>query len=578
MRAVQEGDTESAAVAVPSSTVKRKMAFTVSYCGSNYYGLQMDINTADVYPTVEDPIERALYELGCIAESNKRALSKIGWSRSSRTDKGVHCARVVISAKLEMQPTWLHDGGVRAPEVVQALNRKLPDDIRVMSLCKINQGFRAKEACSWREYEYLLPPEMLFSTADGEQEVEEVMRRFSACLKKMEGTHSFHNFHRLSAKALKGRNFKTADDEEAAAEEDVDGEVGAEAEVATGSGAAVVAETPTSQALAQALGAKQPLHDTWTPRPRDMTEMTRGIIFAFETIDRADDPDAPFVRLRVRGQSFLLHQIRLMVACAVLVARDILPEDALDMALLSPHFINLPLAPAEGLVLINAGFDRNSNGHSVAMSHPGAADTDTATDADADAALARPDDQGGGNDDGTFYLMTRREYEASEAFKEGTIYPRMAGDWAGTDARTGLPLVQSWLQHAERFRASPAVRAAWAEQARRHREDAEAEYQQRRHKETQRLLFNVAQFRETYMAEGAGVVTGVGTGVGTGDEAPLADCPAPAPAPAPKKKKLQAYPHKKLLPNSISTALINRFRCYPGDAVLQVQAFYNRRP
>lgn len=51
-----------------------------------------------------------------------------------------------------------------------------------------------------------------------------------------------------------------------------------------------------------------------------------------------------------------------MVAAAVLVTRGILPDTAMDMALLSPYFINLPLAPAEGLILVNAGFERNSNG------------------------------------------------------------------------------------------------------------------------------------------------------------------------------------------------------------------------
>ena len=51
-----------------------------------------------------------------------------------------------------------------------------------------------------------------------------------------------------------------------------------------------------------------------------------------------------------------------MVAAAVLSTRGILPEMAMDMMLISPYFINLPLAPAEGLILVNAGFERNSNG------------------------------------------------------------------------------------------------------------------------------------------------------------------------------------------------------------------------
>jgi tRNA U38,U39,U40 pseudouridine synthase TruA len=51
-----------------------------------------------------------------------------------------------------------------------------------------------------------------------------------------------------------------------------------------------------------------------------------------------------------------------MIGASLLIARGILPETAMDMALLSPYFINFPLAPAEGLIVVNAGFERNSNG------------------------------------------------------------------------------------------------------------------------------------------------------------------------------------------------------------------------
>jgi len=39
---------------------------------------------------VEDVLQAALDAAGCILPSNFGNLQKIGWSRSSRTDKGVH--------------------------------------------------------------------------------------------------------------------------------------------------------------------------------------------------------------------------------------------------------------------------------------------------------------------------------------------------------------------------------------------------------------------------------------------------------------------------------------------------------
>mmetsp|Transcript_15642 Transcript_15642/g.26113 ORF Transcript_15642/g.26113 Transcript_15642/m.26113 type:complete len:887 (+) Transcript_15642:105-2765(+) len=149
--------------------VKRKVALVVSYVGSNYYGLQLD-PTSDL-PFVETELKRALVEVGAILPSNSATLSRIYWSRSSRTDKGVHAARVVIGAKLEIPPSWLTPdpdmdtestaGVIRIKPMVEALNSRLPPDIRVFSCVKMHNNFSARRACTWREYEYLLPARVL---------------------------------------------------------------------------------------------------------------------------------------------------------------------------------------------------------------------------------------------------------------------------------------------------------------------------------------------------------------------------------------------------------------------------------
>ena len=51
-----------------------------------------------------------------------------------------------------------------------------------------------------------------------------------------------------------------------------------------------------------------------------------------------------------------------MIAAAALSARGIVPEMMIDLALLGPYFINMPLAPAEGLIVVNSGYAGNSNG------------------------------------------------------------------------------------------------------------------------------------------------------------------------------------------------------------------------
>ncbi len=59
-------------------------------------GLQLQRGVEDI-TTVEAALEEATFKAGGILESNRGALHKIDWSRSSRTDKGVHSCSTVSS-------------------------------------------------------------------------------------------------------------------------------------------------------------------------------------------------------------------------------------------------------------------------------------------------------------------------------------------------------------------------------------------------------------------------------------------------------------------------------------------------
>lgn len=98
---------------------KRKVALFVAYVGSSFRGegkifMQsvmrkpalydicnasgLQIQTKDPGGTVEDVLQQAIYEMGGILPSNYGTLQKVGWSRSSRTDKGVHAMANVSHA------------------------------------------------------------------------------------------------------------------------------------------------------------------------------------------------------------------------------------------------------------------------------------------------------------------------------------------------------------------------------------------------------------------------------------------------------------------------------------------------
>lgn len=74
--------------------VKRKVALVAAYLGTGYHGVQLNENVS----TIEDDLRQAIFKAGAMRESNFVDLRKIDWSRSSRTDKGVHAGCIVVGA------------------------------------------------------------------------------------------------------------------------------------------------------------------------------------------------------------------------------------------------------------------------------------------------------------------------------------------------------------------------------------------------------------------------------------------------------------------------------------------------
>jgi tRNA U38,U39,U40 pseudouridine synthase TruA len=68
-----------------------------------------------------------------------------------------------------------------------------------------------------------------------------------------------------------------------------------------------------------------------------------------------------FIRLKKHYYFILYSQIRLIVGAALMVAKGMLPIEIIELALKAELYIPLPVAPAEGLLLVNAGFGYNAN-------------------------------------------------------------------------------------------------------------------------------------------------------------------------------------------------------------------------
>lgn len=138
---------------------KKKVALIFAYNGANFSGNQ--IQSDDSVRTVEPELEKALYDASLIADSNYRNLSKIKWTRASRTDKGVHALSTVVGVKLLFDDRPL-------PEIIAGINQHLPSDIRIIAIKPVVQSFNAKNSCSFREYQYLFPCKALGVETDAE--------------------------------------------------------------------------------------------------------------------------------------------------------------------------------------------------------------------------------------------------------------------------------------------------------------------------------------------------------------------------------------------------------------------------
>lgn len=132
-------------------TVKRKVALTLGFVGSKYYGLQFNAHTDAPLPTLEEDVLRALHAAGYISDMNANQPTKVKLSRASRTDKGVHAVRTVLTLKLLVPISMVSEknsSNTRLNDLPEKVNKYLPNDIRIFGAITTNAGFGGKNVSS----------------------------------------------------------------------------------------------------------------------------------------------------------------------------------------------------------------------------------------------------------------------------------------------------------------------------------------------------------------------------------------------------------------------------------------------
>ncbi|ORX94955.1 tRNA pseudouridine synthase [Basidiobolus meristosporus CBS 931.73] len=284
---------------------KKKVALLLGFCGTEYQGMQSNPNAK----TIEGELFKGLVKAGAISQENADDMKKVGLTRATRTDKGVHAAGQLVSLKLIVEDS----------DILEKINESLPEDIRVWGYIPVIKTFHAKTLCDSRVYEYLLPTYVLappntsvdlsipqqqrtvqptseeeFLAKKGYRVSADQLERIKGMLSRYVGTHNYHNY-------TVGKSYED--------------------------------------------------------------KSANRYIISFQCGEPTLINDMEWLSFRIHGQSFMIHQIRKMMGMIILTIRT-----GSSLELVERSFgqvkMNIPKAPGLGLLLeepVFATYNRKSS-------------------------------------------------------------------------------------------------------------------------------------------------------------------------------------------------------------------------
>lgn len=278
--------------------------------------------------------------------------------RAARTDKGVHAAVNVISLKMIIEDDAL----------VERINMQLPDQIRVWKIMRTMKSFNPRTSCDSRIYEYLLPTSAFLPPRPGSIFADKIVESNSGCILSDSASQFWEKLESSVSLLRSSEQYTSIKDD--------DSDVGPlaldhtipEVEKAAANAKLrrdklikqhiIIAKRDyrisagrlhfIKEALAVFKGTKN-FHN-YTVGQTYQQPNSKRVIRSFEIGTPFLIKNTEWVSLKVHGQSFMLHQIRKMVAMVLLVIRTSSTLARMENSF-GPHKLNIPKAPSLGLLL-----------------------------------------------------------------------------------------------------------------------------------------------------------------------------------------------------------------------------------
>ncbi|KAJ8489355.1 hypothetical protein ONZ51_g2998 [Trametes cubensis] len=288
---------------------KRACALLIGFCGDGYNGMQ--IQPDPKVRTIEGVLFDALIKVGAVSQDNSDNPTKVKLGRAARTDAGVHAAGNVVSMKLINEIPGV-------PDLVAKINEELPPEIRVWSIIRVQNSFNARTTCDSRKYTYFFPSYLMIPPKPGS---------------------GLHNTLKAQGAEPAPHPFWENANPAATPQDDLKRK---RAYRITPEQLAALRET------AKKFEGSHNFHNFTVGRDfRDRS--CQRFLKSIEISDPAVYGDTEWIAVLLHGQSFMLHQ-RKMISALVLSCRTNTPPQIIE-EMYGPRQVFVPKMPALGLLL-----------------------------------------------------------------------------------------------------------------------------------------------------------------------------------------------------------------------------------